>query len=318
MNELQVNVIQTPGQIQWNFEELKKNLSESMEVYKNTVYTDETIGEAKKDVAALRKLSKAVNDRKIEIKKKCLEPFTVIEAQAKELIAMIDEPIAMIGKNVDKYETERRAKRRAKILEEMNASLSDIPEDVRKVVIEKWYDPKWENATATYKEYREKISSMNVRENGGVGWDAYPTALRLTNWLSIYAYLEREIDEDFREDVMKVYKNTLDITRAMLEAQKLQNQKQKLLERERERKAMAAAEAHAVAKAEAPDDPKPAPAQTPAPATASTRPVCSKPENSGAEDPVSTYTLSIRATKAQYEKIKGYIAFVGAAYEAKE
>ena len=282
-----------------DFEELKKNLSESMEVYKNTVYTDETIGEAKKDVAALRKLSKAVNDRKIEIKKKCLEPFTVIEAQAKELIAMIDEPIAMIGKNVDKYETERRAKRRAKILEEMNSSLSDIPEDVRKVVIEKWYDPKWENATATNKEYREKISSMNAK---------------VSNDLELIS----NVDEDFREDVMNVYKSTLDITRAMLEAQKLQNQKQKLIERERERQAMAAAEAHSAAKAEAPADPKPAPAQTPAPATANTRPVCSKPENSGAEDPISTYTLSIRATKAQYEKIKGYIAFVGAAYEAKE
>lgn len=45
----------------------------------------------------------------------------------------------------------------------------------------------------------------NPRESGGVGWDAYPIALRLTNWLSIYTYLKREIDEDadFRESFVR-------------------------------------------------------------------------------------------------------------------
>ncbi len=41
----------------------------------------------------------------------------------------------------------------------------------------------------------------NPRDNGGVGWEPYPTALRLTNWLAVYTYLYAEItkDADFNE-----------------------------------------------------------------------------------------------------------------------
>ena len=38
-----------------------------------------------------------------------------------------------------------------------------------------------------------------IRQNAkgtGAGWDPYPTALRLTNWLSLYMYLAREINND--------------------------------------------------------------------------------------------------------------------------
>lgn len=42
---------------------------------------------------------------------------------------------------------------------------------------------------------------QNPKKNKGVGWDSYPTAIRLTNWLSVYTYLEKEIcaDEPFRK-----------------------------------------------------------------------------------------------------------------------
>ena len=69
MKELQVVAQQTPGTIDWNFEELKERLSEEMKRYEKIVYTDENIKEAKSDIAGLRKLQKEVNDRKIEIKK---------------------------------------------------------------------------------------------------------------------------------------------------------------------------------------------------------------------------------------------------------
>lgn len=60
--------------------------------------------------------------------------------------------------------------------------------------------------------YLEKLKSMicawieqNPRAAGGIGWDAYPVALRLTNWLSIYAHLSREISEDagFRDAFLR-------------------------------------------------------------------------------------------------------------------
>ena len=96
MNELKVKVQQTPGTVTWNYEDLKKAITNALEVYKTTEYDDSNIGQAKKDRAMLNNLSKSVNARKIEIKKKCLEPYELIETQAKELMAIIQEPIAVI------------------------------------------------------------------------------------------------------------------------------------------------------------------------------------------------------------------------------
>lgn len=88
MNELQVVVQTTPATLRWNFEELKLALAAEMDRYKGMIYTDEAIKSAKQDVADLRRLRKEVEDRRKEIKTACMEPYTVIEAQAKELTAI--------------------------------------------------------------------------------------------------------------------------------------------------------------------------------------------------------------------------------------
>lgn len=51
MNELKVKVQQTPGTVTWNYEDLKKAITNALEVYKTTEYDDSNIGQAKKDRA---------------------------------------------------------------------------------------------------------------------------------------------------------------------------------------------------------------------------------------------------------------------------
>ena len=75
MKELEVTVQQTPGVIHWNYEEIKAQLSEEMDERGTRLYTDENMPDARKDLAYLRNLKKQVNDRKKEIKNKCLEPY---------------------------------------------------------------------------------------------------------------------------------------------------------------------------------------------------------------------------------------------------
>ena len=58
----EVVVNQVPGTITWNFEELKQNVSVKLSIYRKMQYSDDNIADAKKDLASLRKLSKAVND----------------------------------------------------------------------------------------------------------------------------------------------------------------------------------------------------------------------------------------------------------------
>ena len=85
MNELQVVVKQEVGKINWNFEELKTALATEMKKYTGIVFDDDSIADAKKTVAYLRKLKESVEDRRKDVKKKCLEPYNEMEKQAKEL-----------------------------------------------------------------------------------------------------------------------------------------------------------------------------------------------------------------------------------------
>ena len=110
MNELQVVVKQEVGKINWNFEELKTALATEMKKYTGIVFDDDSIADAKKTVAYLRKLKESVEDRRKDVKKKCLEPYNEMEKQAKELTQLIDEPINTIAKQVKDYEEEQKKK----------------------------------------------------------------------------------------------------------------------------------------------------------------------------------------------------------------
>lgn len=215
MNELQVNVKQTPGVIVWNFEELKTALTAQMEEYKNTVYTEESISDASKDLAKLRKLRTAVNDRKIEIKKKCLEPFAPIDEQAKELMKLIDEPIALISTNVSTYENKRKEQRRTSIVKQMKETFSDFPEAVAKKLMQITYDSRWENKTAKPHDWSDSIQKAH---------DDTKSALQIIE----------NVDPDFKDEVMKKYLQDLSVTDALRHAQYLQHQKEVVLERERQ------------------------------------------------------------------------------------
>lgn len=218
MNELQVNVTQKPGAVQWNFEELVNTLQAQMQQYEDMVYTEDTVKDAKADVAALRKLRGEVESRRKEIRNKCLEPYGVIEEQAKILTGMIDKPIAKISEQVEEYTEKRKQEKKEEILTFMRDTFADLPDNVSAKLRFKVHDPKWENATATKKAYKDAITS----------------AYQATK--SDLAILEG-IDPDYKEAAMQAYIKDLSLQDAMAKAQELQKQKEIVLENERRRKA---------------------------------------------------------------------------------
>lgn len=215
MNELQVVVQQTPGTVTWNYEDLKKAITNALEVYKTTEYDDSNIGQAKKDRAMLNNLSKSVNARKIEIKKKCLEPYELIETQAKELMAIIQEPIAVIDERLTEYETARRKKARAVILEYMQKSFEGIEQQIADKAKNALYDDRWENATAKKSEWQTAI-------------DARADAIRSD--LQVLAGIE----EKFRSYAMDAYRPNLRLADAMQKVQELRAQEAAILKRQQE------------------------------------------------------------------------------------
>ena len=69
MNEISVIVEQTQGLVTANFEEVKRQLYVQMDEYRGLVYTDESVKTAKDDVATLRKVRKAIEDKRKEVKR---------------------------------------------------------------------------------------------------------------------------------------------------------------------------------------------------------------------------------------------------------
>lgn len=215
MNELQVKVQQTPGIVTWNYEDLKKAITNALEVYKTTEYDDSNIGQAKKDRAMLNNLSKSINARKIEIKKKCLEPYELIETQAKELMTIIQEPITVIDERLTEYETARRKKARAVILEYMQKAFEGIEQQIADKAKNALYDDRWENATAKKSEWQTAI-------------DARADAIRSD--LQVLAGIE----EKFRSYAMDAYRPNLRLADAMQKVQELRAQEAAILKRQQE------------------------------------------------------------------------------------
>ena len=86
--ELKIYSPQDAGFIQridWNFEELKAEITAAAQEYETSVYTDDTIKAAKADRAKLNKFVDALEGKRTEIRKKLLEPDELFGQQVKEL-----------------------------------------------------------------------------------------------------------------------------------------------------------------------------------------------------------------------------------------
>jgi uncharacterized protein YdiU (UPF0061 family) len=213
MEELHVVVQQQPGVITWNFDQLKAALAEGLEKYSMMVYTDATIKDAKADVAMLRKLRTSVEGRRKEIKDKCLEPYAVIEAQAKELTGLIDKPISVIAGQIEAYEKERKAKVRAEILAYIAEATKDLPDGIGKKLESKIYDSRWENATATKKSWQEAIDRAVAATKGDIA-------------------VLSDVEQEFQERAFTAYNANLVLSEALAKVSELRKQKEEILKNE--------------------------------------------------------------------------------------
>ena len=86
--------------IGWNKEQIMNAVMEITKQYTGLTYTEEQMQDAKKDRATLNAMRKDISDRRIQVKKALMAPYEAFEAEVKEVVAMIDEPIAMIASGV--------------------------------------------------------------------------------------------------------------------------------------------------------------------------------------------------------------------------
>ena len=85
-----------------NFAEVKAAISEALEQYSTeAIVTEETVKDAEKTRAHLRRVKDQVEQYRKDAKAAYLEKFNKLESQCKELSGMIDKPITAIDGKIN-------------------------------------------------------------------------------------------------------------------------------------------------------------------------------------------------------------------------
>lgn len=145
-----------PTVVKWNFEELKKEVAQSLETYKGRVYTSSDIVMAKSDKANLNRLVTVLEEARKQKKKQYLEPYNKFESQIKEVIGLVREQSKAIDVQVKAYDERRKAEK----LEEIHRIYNEHIDNLRSIVpYERLHDEKWLNITIPIKTVKKELQA---------------------------------------------------------------------------------------------------------------------------------------------------------------
>lgn len=148
----------TMPNIRFNAEEIKQYAMEVARQYTGLAYTEEQIQDAKKDRAKLNKLVQALDGKRKDVKKQYMEPYNAFEAEIKEIIGIVQEPMSLIDRQLADYEENRKAQKKETIEKIFDAA--GFPEWVD---LEQIWEPKWLNATVSIKTVETEIYDKKGR-----------------------------------------------------------------------------------------------------------------------------------------------------------
>ncbi|MBE6005624.1 MAG: DUF1351 domain-containing protein [Sarcina sp.] len=194
-------------EIVWNADEIATEVEAKIGYYKNLVYTEDQITEAKKDRAQLNKFVSALKDKDREIKRLCLAPYEAFHNKMLKIISLVEEPVAMIDTQVKGFEDQQKQKK-IQAIREMYDSKGFWPW----LTLERMMDrhasicKKWMNKSCSMKQ----IESDMIEIQHKMGED-----ILALNGLKFGAQM-----------ALSEYKRSMDVTAAMAEAQKFEEARQ--------------------------------------------------------------------------------------------
>lgn len=192
--------------IEWNSEEIRKQVQMMMSAYTDVVYTEDTMKAAKDDRATLNKFKKVIEDRRKEVKKKCMEPYEQFEKEVKEITALIDKPIGMIDSQIKEYEEKLKAEKKAQIQAAYDESIGDFGSDLP---FERVFDTKYLNATFSLSKAMSDVIE------------------KIEKFKTDIATID-SLDSKHKLNVRDVYVRTLDLSQAMAEDGRLRELEERL------------------------------------------------------------------------------------------
>lgn len=204
---------QLPQAIDFNFEEMKAELSEKLTYYNALVVTSDSIKDAKNDKAKLNKLFNAVEDKRKDVKKACLAPYEQFEKQCKELLELIQQPITSIDKQIKAFDDLEQQQKWAEIEAYYKAEVKEL-ETI--APLGKIVSSKWKNKT-------ESLESVN----NGIG----DTLERIRGELETISTLHSPYEQQIKD----VYLNDYNLSKALMEQKRLEERQKQIEEMERQK-----------------------------------------------------------------------------------
>lgn len=188
--------------IGWNKSEIMDAVASITKQYEGLTYTDEQMAIAKKDRATLNSLKNAISNRRIEVKKALMAPYDAFEAEVKEVVALIDKPIAMIDKQTKAYEDKLKEDKKNELIDFFKENVGELD---GMLTFDMIFNPKWLNKTASIKSCKEEITAA-IKKIG--------TDLRA---------IETMIEEKYRPYAKDYYFRNLNMTAVLNEVGRLRS-----------------------------------------------------------------------------------------------
>lgn len=273
--------------IEWNYEELKTEVVAAADSYAVSVYTDDTIKQAKADRARLNKFVDALKGKRTEIRKKLLEPDEQFGKEVQEIIGIVQRALDNIDGQVKDYERRQREEKTAKVRDFYD---SNIHEDIITYLpFERVMKPEYALASTTMKSIKEEILSLIQKVDEGLA-------------------ILNEVDSPYVGEMKEVFLRTYDIGAAMAERNRLEAAEQKRQEYVAEQ-ARIKAERDARIKAEAQEVINAGKQVQTAPVPAP------QPKTETVEDPVNVIDFRVYVTRSQAVALKDFLNNNGIRFE---
>ena len=196
--------------IEFNYEELKQELTANLGRYESMIYSEDNIKSAKEDRANLNKLSKALDERRKEIKKDFMKPYTEFEEKIKDLITLVDKTSKKVDSQVKFYEDKTKQEKKDIIKAIYDENIGEL----KKIVsFEKLFKDKWLNVS----ESLSKVSQELMEEIERIKQE--------------YGTLQKVIAGDPSEEQLKMFFfSILSLERTLAQKEIVEAERQKLKE----------------------------------------------------------------------------------------
>ncbi len=272
-----------PQKIEWNFDDLKAQISPKLDYYNNLVVTEDGIKAAKADKAKLNQLVKAIEDKRKEIKRTCLAPYEAFEVQCKEIVGMIQAPIAAIDKQIKAFDDARKQDKYNQLRQAFDDYVTE--QELREFIrFDDILNPKWANVS-------QKTENLKLEITDHV--DRIKTDLN--------AIRTQYADKPYLSAVISEYQKRYNLTNAMQYAETLRQRE----EAERKRKEQQEIERRKLEASK--PEPKPEPITAQVAVTAPREAVTSSPQ-------IGSAAFLVTCTREQMIALRNYMKNAGIAY----